>query len=128
VSGSGKKALGGAADVDDADDADLPSWSTLYVSEKECARRIGIGADKWHDIALTLEKSGLPKRDPLFCGRRYWPKVRRFLDEWNGIHPKGQFVRVDQRHLENWDALHAPRKKKARSSDAHSSKGATPKT
>jgi hypothetical protein len=114
--------------IDDDDDDNLPSWSTLYISESECARRIGIGARKWRDIVPVLEKSGLPRRDPLFCHRRYWPKVRRFLDEWNGIHPKGQFVRVDQPHLENWDALNAPRKKKARWSEAHPSEGAKPKT
>jgi hypothetical protein len=87
----------------------------LYVTEKECARRIGISVDKWHDIVLVLERQGLPLPDPLFCRRRYWPAVRAFLDHRYGIGPASGFLAPDGE--ENWDP--PPKKKKVRWSDAH---------
>lgn len=41
-------------------------------------------AKMWPGLAKVLERSGLPKVDPMFGGR-YWPKVRLFLDDMNGM-------------------------------------------
>jgi hypothetical protein len=57
----------------------------LYLTDEQVADRLGIGVDKWRENARVLEPQGLPKRDPLFCRRRYWPAVRAFLDRRNGL-------------------------------------------
>lgn len=60
---------------------------SLYKTDEEIARLVGVGVDKWRANARVLERQGLPLRDPLFCERRYWPSVRAFLDRRNGLHP-----------------------------------------
>jgi hypothetical protein len=75
---------------DEADDHSGRHPDALYKTEEEIAALIGLGVDKWRDIAHVLEKSGLPRRDPLFGKRRYWPAVRAFLDRRYGLgvaHP-----------------------------------------
>jgi hypothetical protein len=57
----------------------------LYLDDAEIADRIGVGKDKWREIAPVLERAGLPRRDPLFCRRRYWPAVKAFLDRRSGL-------------------------------------------
>lgn len=52
----------------------------LFVTEGECAERIGIATDEFRAIATVLESSGLPSQDPLFKNRRYWPAVKAWLD------------------------------------------------
>ncbi|KTS11075.1 hypothetical protein SB2_07510 [Methylobacterium radiotolerans] len=42
-------------------------------------------AKAWDGVATVLERDGLPKRDPLFGNRRYWPAVEAFLRRRNGI-------------------------------------------
>lgn len=39
----------------------------------------------WDGVAAVLERDGLPKRDPLFGYRRYWPAVREWLRRRNGL-------------------------------------------
>jgi hypothetical protein len=68
-----------------AEDASTAPAGSLYVTEAEIAHRLGVGVKTWRATAHVLEKSGLPQGDPLFCGRRYWPAVRAFLDGWNGM-------------------------------------------
>lgn len=57
----------------------------LYLTDEEIAKRLGIGVDKWRENARVLEPLGLPKRDPLFCRRRYWKALVLFLDRRNGL-------------------------------------------
>lgn len=63
----------------------------LFVTDAECAARIGVSTEDFKAIAATLEKSGFPFRDPLFKNRRYWPAVRAHLDRRAGLESK--FVR-----------------------------------
>jgi hypothetical protein len=51
----------------------------LFPCEKEIARRLSQEPTKWHATAAILERHGLPRVDPLMCGR-YWPAV---LAWWN---------------------------------------------
>lgn len=74
---------------------------SLYRTEEEIAELVGVGIEKWRAIARVLERDGLPKRDALFCDRRYWPAVKAFLDRREGLGQHGR-VAVDQRHKENW--------------------------
>lgn len=52
----------------------------LFVTEAECAERIGLSTDEFKSIVSTLEKSGFPLPDPVFKNRRYWPAVQAWLD------------------------------------------------
>ncbi|GJE79662.1 hypothetical protein HNR51_001113 [Methylorubrum thiocyanatum] len=58
--------------------------SCLYPDEAELARVV-LGpkrAKAWGGLAAVLERSGLPKVDPMMGGR-YWPAVREFLDRYH---------------------------------------------
>jgi hypothetical protein len=57
----------------------------LFLTECEIALKVGIAALDWQAAAHVLEKSGLPRPDPLFGQRRYWPAVRAFLDRRAGM-------------------------------------------
>lgn len=39
----------------------------------------------WDGVTAVLERDGLPKRDPLFGNRRYWPAVAAWLQRRNGL-------------------------------------------
>lgn len=78
---------------------DRVSDGGLYRTEEEIAGLVGVSPRKWRDIARALEADGLPKRNPLFEGKRYWPAVRAFLDACEGV---GQHVAVSQQTKENW--------------------------
>jgi hypothetical protein len=64
-------------------DDELDADDALYLTERAIAKRIGVGLKTWRAAAYVLEKAGLPTGDPLFCGRRYWPAVKEFLDRRN---------------------------------------------
>jgi hypothetical protein len=57
----------------------------LFLTECEIALKVGIAALDWQAAAHVLEKFGLPRPDPLFGQRRYWPAVRAFLDRRAGM-------------------------------------------
>lgn len=71
----------------------------LFVTDAECAARIGMSTEDFKVIAATLEKSGFPFRDPLFKNRRYWPAVRAYLDRRAGLETK--FVRRQHPEVED---------------------------
>ena len=73
----------------------------LYKADDEIAELIGVGRDKWREIVKVLEMDGFPKRNRLFCGRRYWPACRVWLDEFNGL-ASSSLGAVDGAHKENW--------------------------
>lgn len=56
---------------------------TLYISDQELMRRLGVGEKRGRAAIRDLEARGLPKKG-LF-GKRYWPAVRLFLDRLNGL-------------------------------------------
>lgn len=65
--------------------ASQPRSDQLYLSEEQIASRVGMQKQDWEAAARVLERSGLPKGDPVFNGRRYWPAVRAYLDRRNGL-------------------------------------------
>lgn len=72
----------------------------LYLPEAEIARRIGVTLDQWRAKALVLERSGLPRPDPMFDGKRYWPAVRAFLDRRHGVGQDGPLQPDGQEDLD----------------------------
>ena len=58
----------------------------LFLSEEETARRVGKSLSEWKGVAALLEGEGLPKADPLFVGRRYWPAVQAFFHRRYGVN------------------------------------------
>lgn len=67
-----------------------PEPLPLYPSEERIVREVfGDAADammkSWQATATILERNGLPKKDPLFGSRRYWPAVELWLKTYNGI-------------------------------------------
>ena len=75
---------------DDAQESEFQAGG-LYISEDEIASRVGVGRKRWRSLAATLERDGLPKRNPVI-GKRYWPAVRSFLDRMEGVG-QGSFHR-----------------------------------
>jgi hypothetical protein len=65
--------------------ARAPVADTLYKSDVEIARELGVPPAKWRANAVVLERRGLPPPDPMFDGKRYWPAVKAFLDRRNGL-------------------------------------------
>lgn len=58
----------------------------LFPSEQEISEYV-LGAGRlreWRALAIVLERSGLPKVDPILGGR-YWPAVRAWFDARAGI-------------------------------------------
>lgn len=63
----------------------------LFVTEAECADRIGLSTEQFKIALPAATKSGFPMKDPLFNNRRYWPAIQAFLDKRNGL--ASSFVR-----------------------------------
>jgi hypothetical protein len=61
-------------------DALMPDPDPLYVTEAECAQRVGVSLDDWKTVLPKLERIGLPGPSKIFPGKRYWPAIRRFFD------------------------------------------------
>lgn len=76
----------------------------LFLAESDIALRLGLPTVEWQAVAAALEKAGLPKPDPLFCHRRYWPAVRAFLDRRAGLLQDASPLVVDGE--ENWNGNH----------------------
>lgn len=68
----------------------VPKPIPLYATDKQIAQALyGLDAPadvlrSWCSAAAVLERQGLPKRDPLFGNRRFWPAVEAFIHRWNG--------------------------------------------
>jgi hypothetical protein len=62
-----------------------PSDDRLFLTDVEIAERVGLAPLDWKATVSALEKSGLPRPDPMFGERRYWPAVRAFLDRRAGL-------------------------------------------
>ena len=74
----------------------------IFLPDVEIAKIVGLSAAEWKAAALVLERSGLPRRDPLFKNQRCWPRVRDFLYRRAG----GALPDEDENHgiVENFDA------------------------
>lgn len=55
----------------------------LYLTDAELRRRLGIPDKAFRQVLPELERRGFPKKQPLFGNRRYWPKVKEYLDRMN---------------------------------------------
>jgi hypothetical protein len=65
---------------------DLSAEVGLFIDENELRRRVAphLGRDRFRAAIRSLEHRGFPKASVLFHGR-YWPAVKAWLDELNGI-------------------------------------------
>lgn len=69
-----------------SDDKPRKGQDTLYVTDAEIIRRSGIPRDRFYKILPELEgKHRFPKKNPLFCDRRYWPAVKTWFDGFSGM-------------------------------------------
>ena len=80
----------------------MPKPDKLFVTEAECAERIGVSTEDFKAIAIVAEKSGMPMKDPLFKGRRYWPAVSAWLDLRYGLSSGSITVPPGLDGEENW--------------------------
>lgn len=58
----------------------------LYVTDAQMIRKLNVPEAVIRPVIKMLDadpKKGFPKKDPLFGGRRYWPKVRAWFDDYN---------------------------------------------
>ena len=74
---------------------------SLFLTESEIAERVGMSSAEWIAAAVALEKSGLPRPDPVFHRRRYWPAVKAFLDRRAGLGQDAPSLAIDGG--ERWD-------------------------
>jgi hypothetical protein len=58
----------------------------LFVTDAECAERIGLTTDQFTIVLPAATQAGFPSKDPLFADRRYWPAVRAWLDRRYGLY------------------------------------------
>ncbi|RAX40752.1 winged helix-turn-helix domain-containing protein [Rhizobium tropici] len=58
---------------------------SLFVTDAQCAERLGLTTEVLATALPALTKAGFPMRDPLFANRRYWPAVRAWLDRRYGM-------------------------------------------
>lgn len=69
----------------------------LFVTDAECAARIGISTEDFKAMLPTLEKSGFPVKDPSFNEMHYWPAIKAYLDKRAGL--ASDFVRRPRSEL-----------------------------
>ncbi|QEE47483.1 winged helix-turn-helix domain-containing protein [Rhizobium sp. WL3] len=60
---------------------------SLFVTDAECARRLGISLDQFKTALPAVVKEGFPLKDPLFGDLWYWPAVRTWLDRRYHLQP-----------------------------------------
>lgn len=68
----------------------------LFLTDPEIAKLLGMAPAQWQATAIVLERSGLPRKDPQFGDRRYWPAVRAYLDRRAGLDLRGGGVMADE--------------------------------
>ena len=58
---------------------------SLYKGEGEIAMLVlGDDAKRWPELAMVLEREGLPQIDPL-TGKRFYPAVEQFFASRHGV-------------------------------------------
>jgi len=88
--------------------AGIANDDPLYKSDERIAEKIGIGRDRFSEVAKVWEVTGFPKHDPV-VKKRYWPACRAWLDRRNGVgaHSQGRHLAPDGE--ENFHADRRPR-------------------
>lgn len=74
----------------------------LYVSDEQLCDLLGVGKDKGRIAFQELEIQGFPRKDKLFANKRYFPAVKAFLDDRNGLGRESEPL-LTQDGEENWD-------------------------
>jgi hypothetical protein len=83
-----------------------PDRDTLFVSDAELARRLGIDPDKLRVAIEALQRNRsanlppFPDRDPLFSKKRYFPAVVAFFAARYGLNLRSPGTVPDG--PENW--------------------------
>lgn len=67
-------------------------YQGLFPCEEEVARRLSQDPKDWRAKAIVLERSGLPRIDPVMGGR-FWPAVEAYFDNRYGL---SRHARVQQ--------------------------------
>lgn len=63
-------------------------WETLYVTDAELIRRIGVPEKIARSVIKQLDakrSAEFPQKSALWGNRRYWPAVRAYLDRHGGL-------------------------------------------
>mgnify|MGYP001570919320 CR=1 FL=1 len=69
-------------------DQEAPAPQTLWVTDAELIRRMGVPEKIARAALAELDKHrdrGFPQKQALWGDRRYWPAVRAWLDATNGL-------------------------------------------
>lgn len=74
----------------------------LFVTDAECAERIGLTTEQFKIALPAATKSGFPIKDPLFAERRYWPAVKAWLDRRYGLHGSDFYGPYAPDEVEPW--------------------------
>lgn len=82
----------------------------LFVTEAQCAERLGLSLEQFKLALLAASKEGFPPEDELFADRRYWPAVKTWLDHRYGLlsgspnlQARGMTAPPGLDGKENWD-------------------------
>jgi hypothetical protein len=77
----------------------------LYATDDEIAELVlGSKAYRWPNIVRQLERDGLPARNHLIAGLRYFPAVIAFFDVREGVRTAEGDDPVED-GPENWDPV-----------------------
>lgn len=71
-----------------SDTLDQDSRDTLYITDAELIRRLGVPVKAARAALHMLDRDlskGFPQKQKLFGNRRYWPQVKAYFDRMNGI-------------------------------------------
>jgi hypothetical protein len=66
-----------------------PRQETLYITDAELIRRMGVPEKIAREAIRELDRqhrnNGFPQKQKLWGDRRYWPAVKAWLDQRNGL-------------------------------------------
>lgn len=61
----------------------------LYVTDAQMIRKLNVPEKVIRPVLVLLDAqhktNGFPQPDPMFGGRRYWPKVKVWFDNYNRL-------------------------------------------
>jgi hypothetical protein len=90
----------------------MPEDGALYVTEAECASRLGFAPGTWGKLRARYERLGMPRKDPI-SHRRYWPAVRAFFDRHNGAAGDNPVASGEDLGTENLEAFKTNSRRRA---------------